>query len=134
MLTDGFDKNGIHWQIRRDGSLTLGMRYANKRAHNYHTPPIFDLFRLGQWVHLATVYDADENQVTHYVNGEPAERQPLKRFAAGMLKIGNATIGNWSRRRGRDVRNFNGCMDELIVFCAALDDQEISRIYGVGRP
>ena len=134
MLTDGFDRNGIHWQIRQDGSLTLGMRYANNRAHNYHTPPIFDLFRLGQWVHLATVYDADETQVTHFVNGEPAERQQLKRFAAGMLKIGNATIGNWSRRGGRDVRNFNGCMDELIVFGAALDDQEVRRIYEVGRP
>ena len=134
MLTDGFDKNGIHWQIRQDGSLTLGMRYANDRAHNYDTRPIFNLFRLGQWVHLATVYDADEARVTHYVNGEPAERQRLKRFAAGMLKIGNATIGNWSGRRARDVRNFNGCMDELIVFGEALDDQEVRLIYEVGRP
>ena len=134
MLTDGFGKNGIHWQIRRDGSLTLGMRYANGRAHNYHTRPIFNLFRLGQWVHLATVYDSDEARVTHYVNGEPAERQRLRRFAAGMLRIGNATIGNWSGRGASDVRNFNGCMDELIVFGVALDDQEVRRIYGIGRP
>ncbi len=134
MLTDGFGKNGIHWQIRQDGSLTLGMRYANDRAHNYHTRPIFNLFRLGQWVHLATVYDANEARVTHYVNGEPAERQPLKRFASGMLRIGNATIGNWSGRKVPDVRNFNGCIDELIVFGAALDDQEVRRIYEVGRP
>ena len=134
MLTDGFGKNGIHWQIRQDGSLTLGMRYANDRAHNYHTRPIFDLFRLGQWVHLATVYDTAKGQVTHYVNGEPAERQRLKRFAAGMLKIGNATIGNWSGRKARDVRNLNGCIDELIVFAAALDDQEVRKIYEVGQP
>lgn len=134
LLTDGFDKNGIHWQIRKDGSLTLGMRYANQRAHNYHTRPIFNLFRLGQWVHLATVYDTDRTRVTHYVNGEPVERQRLKRFADGVLKIGDATIGNWSGRGASDVRNFNGCMDELIVFGEALDDQEINRIYEVGRP
>lgn len=134
LMTDGFGKNGIHWQIRQDGSLTLGMRYANQQAHNYHTRPIFNLFRLGQWVHLATVYDTGQKRVTHYINGEPAERQPLKRFADGVLKIGNATIGNWSGRGASDVRNFNGCMDELIVFGAALDVQEVRRIYEVGRP
>lgn len=134
LLTDGFGKNGIHWQIRQDGSLTLGMRYANRRAHNYDTRPIFNHFRLGQWIHLATVYDTGESRVTHYVNGEPAERQRLKRFADGVLKIGNATIGNWSGRGESDVRNFNGCMDELIVFGKALDDQEVRRIYEVGRP
>ncbi|EMI15718.1 hypothetical protein RMSM_07361 [Rhodopirellula maiorica SM1] len=134
LLTDGFDKNGIHWQIRQDGSLTLGMRYANQHAHNYPTRPIFNLFRLGQWVHLATVYDTDRTRVTHYVNGDPVKRQRLTRFADGMLKIGAATIGNWSGRGAADVRNFNGCMDELIVFGAALDDQEVRQIYEVGRP
>ncbi|QEG39308.1 LamG-like jellyroll fold domain-containing protein [Roseimaritima ulvae] len=134
LLTDGFAKHGIHWQIRNDGSLTLGMRYANRRAHTYHTGPIFNLFRLGQWVHLATVYDNHQERVTHYVNGEPIARQRLKRFAAGELKIGKATIGNWSGREAADVRNFNGCMDELIVFAAALDDQQVRQIYEVGRP
>jgi len=134
LLTDGFGKSGIHWQIRKDGSLSLGMRYANGRAHNYHTRPIFSQFRLGQWMHLATVYDTDQARVTHYVNGKPTKRQPLRRFAAGPLEIGKATIGNWSGRRASDVRNFNGCMDELIVFGEALDDQEVRRIYEVGRP
>ena len=134
LLTDGFGKGGIHWQIRKDGSLTLGVRYANRHAHNYHTGPIFSLFRLGQWVHLATVYDSAKTRVTHYVNGQSVARQRLKRFAAGTLKIGNATIGNWSGREATDVRNFNGCMDELIVFGEALDDSEVRRLYEAGRP
>ena len=116
MLTDGFGKNGIHWQIRQDGSLTLGMRYANDRAHNYHTRPIFDLFRLGQWVHLATVYDTKEARVTHYVNGEVAEGKPLGRFAAGVLKIGNATIGNWSgaeSERRSQLQRLHGRVDRV---------------------
>ncbi len=134
IMTDGFGKNGIHWQIRIDGSLTLGMRYANARARNYPTRPIFNAFRLGQWVHLATVYDNANSRVTHFVNGVPAHRQRLTRFASGSLKIGNASIGNWSGRGASDVRNLNGCMDELIVFGEALDEQEVHRIYEVGRP
>ena len=84
------------------------------------------------------VYDTDQASVTHYVNGELATREPLAEPGPGLLTIGNATIGNWSvptpRRRRASVRNLNGRMDELIVFGQALDDQEIRRIYEVGRP
>jgi len=138
LLTDGFGIGSPHWQIRRDGRLVLGMRYSKDLSHGYQTDSIFNLFRLGQWVHLATVYDADQACVKHYVNGELAKRESLKEPAAGLLKIGKATIGNWSvpteRHRWSRVRNFNGCMDELIVFGQALDDREVRRIYEVGRP
>ena len=139
LLTDGFGKNGLHWQLRQDGSLILGMRYSRDVAHNYQTDSIFNLFRLGQWVHLATVYDARQNRVTHYVNGEPAKREPLKQAADGLLKIGKATIGNWSdqsrRHRKSSVRNFNGCIDELIVFGDRhLMIRKCSRIYEIGQP
>lgn len=138
LLTDGFGKNGIHWQIRQDGDLVLGMRHSKLETHNYDTDSIFNLFRLGQWVHLATVYDADQRRVTHYVNGKPAKRQRLDRAASGLLKVGKATIGNWSdptwQHRNSSVRNFNGCIDELIVFGEALDAEEVRRIYEVGRP
>lgn len=138
LLTDGFDKNSPHWQIHQNGCLVLGIRHAKTRIHGYKTDSIFNLFRLGQWVHLATVYDADQACVKHYVNGKLAKREPLQKAAGDMLKIGNATIGNWSvptmRRRKFSVRNFNGCIDELIVFGKALDDQEVRRIYQVGRP
>ena len=78
LLTDGFGKNGIHWQIRQDGTLVLGMRYSKNRAHSYQSDSIFNLFRLGQWVHLATVYDTHQARVKHYVNGELAKRERLK--------------------------------------------------------
>ena len=138
LLTDGFDENRPHWQIRQNGTLVLGIWRHQAVLHSYRTDSIFNLFRLGQWVHLATVYDADQACVTHYVNGELATRLPLEEPASGLLEIGKATIGNWSdptpRHRGSRVRNFNGCIDELIVFGQALDDQEVRRIYDVGRP
>ncbi|MFC1760839.1 LamG-like jellyroll fold domain-containing protein [Planctomycetota bacterium] len=139
LLTDGFGKSGPHWQVSRDGSLVLGLRYTKNFAHSYSTDSIFNLFRLGQWLHLATVYDADQACVKHYVNGELATRERLRKSRAGLLKIGRATIGNWSNptiqhRYSSVVRNLNGCMDELIVFGQALDDQEVRRIYEGGRP
>jgi hypothetical protein len=138
MLTDGFEKNRPHWQIRQDGALVLGIRRSRSVSHIYQSDSIFNLFRLGQWVHLATVYDAEQASVTHYVNGRLVSRERLEEPASGLLEIGKATIGNWSvptpRHRGSRVRNFNGCMDELIVFGQALDDQEVRRIYEVGRP
>lgn len=138
LMADEFDTNGPHWQIRRDGHLILGVRHSETEAHDYQTESIFNLHSLGQWVHLATVYDSRNSQVKHYVNGEQATLEPLREAAAGLLKIGDATIGNWSvrtnRRRGSHVRNFNGCMDELIVFGQSLDDLEIRRIYEIGRP
>ena len=137
LLTDGYGKNSLHWQIRQDGNLVLGMRHSRDLWHNYQSGPIFNLFRLGQWVHLASVYDSDQAYVTHYVNGELTKRERLKDAADGLFKIGKATIGNWSvpsRRHRSSVRNFNGCIDELIIFNQALDAEEVRRIYQVGRP
>ncbi|QDV41151.1 FecR protein [Stieleria neptunia] len=138
LLTDGFRRDSPHWQILQDGTLILGMRHSNRVLHGYRSDSIFSLFRLGQWVHLATVYDSGQGHVTHYVNGERTTREPLKGPAFALLTIGDATIGNWSvptnRNRRSSIRNLNGCMDELIVFGQALDDHEVHRIYEVGRP
>lgn len=137
LLTDGFGKNALHWQIRQDGALVLGVRYTKDITYNYRTDSIFNLFRLGQWSHLATVYDSDQSLVSHYVNGKLTRRESLIDAASGVLKIGNATIGNWSvptqKHHGSRVRNFNGCIDEMIVFGVALDEQEVRHIYDVGR-
>ncbi|MFG0254951.1 MAG: LamG-like jellyroll fold domain-containing protein [Rhodopirellula sp. JB053] len=138
LLTDGFGRNRPHWQIRQDGSLALGIRHTAKMLHSYHTESIFNLFRLGQWVHLAVSYDSVRRDVSHYVNGKLAMREPMEETASGVLKIGDATIGNWSapthRHRETRVRNLNGCIDELIVFKEALGESEIRRICEAGRP
>ncbi|MEO1529272.1 MAG: LamG-like jellyroll fold domain-containing protein [Planctomycetota bacterium] len=145
LLTDGYFANGLHWQIRKEGVLVLGVKQSEDNKHNYRSGSIFDLFHLGQWVHLATVLDRDLSNVSHYVNGKLATREPLHRSFSGVLRIGNASIGNWSfpagasveeqrvRPSGR-VRNLNGCIDELIVFGQALDAKEVRRIYEIGRP
>lgn len=136
MLTDGFATNAPHWQIRQDGRMILGVRHKGG-AHDYNTDPIFDLSRLGQWVHLATVFDAPRSQVRHYVNGHLATQEPIQKVATGQLTIGSATIGNWSqagpKHESTKIRNLNGRIDELIVFGEALSAEEIRHIYTVGK-
>ncbi len=137
LLTDGFRENAPHWQIRRDGNLVLGVKHPGNNAINYQARSIFNAFRLGQWTHLATVYDSERSLVKHYVNGELVKKHRLKSIASGLLEIGNATIGNWSEPESHHqpgIRNLNGCMDELIVFGEALDGKEVRRIHEVGRP
>ncbi|MCR9200253.1 MAG: hypothetical protein NXI04_16585 [Planctomycetaceae bacterium] len=136
ILTDGFPTNAPHWQIRQDGRMILGVRHKGG-AHDYNTDPIFDLSRLGQWVHLATVFDAPHRQVRHYVNGQLAAQESIRKAATGQLAIGSATIGNWSqagpKHESTKIRNLNGRIDELIVFGEALSEEEIRHIYTVGR-
>ncbi|SMP67565.1 Concanavalin A-like lectin/glucanases superfamily protein [Neorhodopirellula lusitana] len=137
LLTDGYPENAPHWQIRRDGGLILGVQHPGNNAANYQAKSIVNAFRLGQWMHLATVYDSERSVVKHYLNGELVRRQKLRATASGLLRIGKATIGNWSDPEPHHlpgIRNLNGCMDELIVFGEALTSNEVRSIHEVGRP
>ena len=61
-----------------DGTLILGVRAPPKaRNAHYHAPGVFTPERLGQWTHLAVVYDRVASQVTHYVDGHAVVEEPL---------------------------------------------------------
>jgi hypothetical protein len=136
MMTDGWDEGAPHWHIRQDGKVSLGVKGPGgptSTAH-YFTGVIFSPERVGQWTHLAVVYDRDGGEVTHYVDGRPVKRTPLKLDIP--LRIGDAEIGNWNPlyRSDYPVRHLSGCMDEFLLFSRALDGQEVERHYTEGRP
>ena len=70
MLTDGYDLNEVHWQIKQSGSMHVGIHHRDDFRKNYGSPSLVNLKSLGQWMHLATVIDAKSGQVHHYKNGE----------------------------------------------------------------
>jgi hypothetical protein len=136
MMTDGWEEAAPHWHINDQGIIELGVQGPNRRggAH-YYSPVVFTPERLGQWCHLAVVYDRERGQVTHYVDGERIERETIKLDIP--LRIGNAEIGNWTlgpRRHNHPIRFFSGCIDEFMLFGQALTEDEISRFYEQGRP
>ena len=136
LLTDGFDVNRPHWQIHRNGNTVLGIQHSDVAKRDYESEKHFDLFGLGRWTHIATVYDGTSRTVSHYINGQLSSDERLMEEANGSLTIGSATIGNWttpSTRRNL-VRSLNGRIDELIVFNEALPAEEIQAIYAAVGP
>jgi hypothetical protein len=136
MMTDGWLEAAPHWHISHGGKLELGVQgFKNKGGVHYTTGPVFTPERLGQWTHLAVVYDRVGGQVVHYLDGRPVLRQPLKLDIA--LHIGDAEIGNWNvgpRKHNHPVRFLSGCVDEFLLFSRALGADEIAQFYEGGRP
>ena len=136
MMTDGWEEAAPHWHISDDGKLELGVQGFNNRGGvHYYSPVVITPERLGQWCHLAVVYDRAGDRVTHYVDGQPIKQEKIKLDIA--LRIGNAEIGIWTlgpRRHNHPVRYFSGCIDEFMLFDRALSDDDIETLYTQGRP
>jgi hypothetical protein len=134
MLTDGWEPGEVHWQINARGQLILGVRLGDGPDDGHRSPTVLEPKDLGRWVHLATTYDSHQNVVTHYVNGAVVSRGALP--VPTVVKIGSANIGNWTAppTYHEPIRSLNGRIDEFVIFRRALADQEISRMYEIGKP
>lgn len=135
LMSDAFNPGAMHWQVRKDGSLRLGVAgQPPGRNADYDTPPIFTGNRLGQWIHLATVYDSAAMTVKHYLNGEMIAQVPM-RFEMP-LSIGACELGNWTPGPNSSdkyaIRNLEGRIDELQVFSRVLSEQAIKELYSAG--
>jgi hypothetical protein len=135
-MTDGGEEAAPHWHIGDNSKIELGVQSHKRKGWvHYLTEPVITPARLGQWVHLAVVYDRAGGLVTHYVDGEPVQQQELKLDIE--LRIGDAEIGNWNlggRPHHSPIRYFTGCIDEFALFSRALQGDEIERLYAQGRP
>lgn len=142
MMTDGWEPGELHWQIGADGTLILGIQGPpefqmppNLRGAHYHAPGLITPDRFGRWAHLAVVYDRDAGQVTHYLDGRPVATESA--WFDAPLRVGDAELGNWNvagYRNKTPVRNFNGCIDEFLLFSRALTGEDVGRLYARGRP
>ncbi len=147
-MGDGYENGEPHWQIRDDGKLMLSVMVDDARSlpghpqsrfhHVYFSPPIWDLSKSGQWLHLASIFDPKNKRVTHHVNGEKiSEEAILPEFQVGALRIGAGEIGNWGEPFRATpwfaIRNLNGRIDELVILDAALSDEEVLKLYSQSR-
>jgi hypothetical protein len=142
LMADGWEEGEPHWQIGADGTLILGVRgppdynpEPNVRGPQYRAHGAITPERFGRWTHLAVVYDGDRKEVVHYMDGQPVARSEF--LLDQVLRIGDAEIGNWTAGSFRSkslIRNFNGAVDEFMLFSRALSDAEIEKAYAQGRP
>ena len=141
LLTDGYKKGTLHWQLSDSGEMILGAKHSPstknyyESAYNIFSPQVIQPDSLGQWVHLAMVYDSKAKKINQFLNGELIHSGEIK--VPQTIQLGNAEIGNWQGgRKGRSdgLRSFNGRMDEFMIFSSALSYEEIQELYDKGKP
>lgn len=138
MLTDGFVPGAIHWQFY-GGRLRLGLT-ADRNARGrigteYDVEAIEPAALLGRWRQVAVVIDTAKREVVHYLDGRPVKRATM--LKPHVLSPGKAELGNWGLpddSGSPPIRNFNGRMDEFMLFNQALSDAEIAVLFDQGRP
>ena len=80
---------------------------------------------LGKWTHIAVVYDKATKNVKFYVNGKQDRSVSYSSAQSAVLTSG-ARIAGWDG----GGRNFDGKIDELVVYNRALSATEISTTAG----
>ena len=143
-LTDSYNLGEPHWQILDTGQIYFSVRPEKKGVEGILdrkvlSPPFWKPSLSGKWLHLATTYDVDTGQTTHYLNGKEIHSEIIPEAQlVKTTRIGAATIGNWSDSTRPDasfaIRNLNGRIDELAIFAAALTADEIKEMYENGKP
>ncbi len=135
LMSDGFDHGSVHWQFHGgSGQLLLTTRRESEEIATYASPKVIDQRLVGQWQHLAMVYDRLQGEVVHYLNGKEVSRQPLE--VDVRLRVGVGEIGNWGLTRDGQPNDHNllGVMDEFIVFDRGLETEEIQELVRSGEP
>lgn len=134
MLTDGWERGEVHWQINDAGQLILGV----SEGLNAFSEPVVRPRDLGRWLHLAVTVESgpDGARIVHYLDGvavgETVSDRPMP-----TLRIGEAEIGNWQVRdldTPHPIRSLNGRIDDFLVFSRALSPAEVAAIHTTGLP
>jgi hypothetical protein len=130
LLTDGHEKGAPHWQLNSEGQVIFGI---GGHRTNY-SQPILRPAAVGRWIQLAAVLDGNTHTLTHYLDADVIGTSPY--YVSVPVKLGNAEIGNWTAgyASGFPVRNFNGRMDEFILFNEPLSPEEVRELFLVGKP
>lgn len=85
----------------------------------------------GQWYHFAVTYQ--NAVVSFYVNGILFESQPYPASVnpvSAPLIVGTMRTSDYAYEKG----DFDGIIDELMIFKRSLTEDEIRRIYEAGKP
>tara|TARA_R110002095_G_scaffold51813_3_gene45226 strand:+ start:2392 stop:4038 length:1647 start_codon:yes stop_codon:yes gene_type:complete len=133
MLTDGFNAGNPHWQLSDKGEIILGVKTGPGK--NFFSPVVLQPTDLGRWIHLVTVYDHQNREVVHYLDGLPVSHHQIENPIP--LVIGDAEIGNWRPQEHtgeHTIRSLNGRLDEFALFGRALSAEEVLQLYQSGKP
>lgn len=147
-LSESGIQGEVHWQLSEKGEFYFGVRPREERAdwsfQRAFSGPVIGTPDLGTWRMLATTYNADEKRVVHYVDGVAVATLEIADPIG--LSFGRATLGNFFDPKAKEhagqaglgegwsFRNWNGAIDEFMLFSRALGPGEIGELHESGKP
>ena len=119
------------WSINKQGQLALRVKSA-KGFNLYESAVAFGKERVGRWTHVATTLDSESKMISHYVNGRSFSHERMSELVP--LNFEKSLLGSSSMPKAPKGAALRGSIDEFVLFEEAYKEDEIRRIYEVGRP
>lgn len=121
------------WSINKRGQLALRVKSA-KGFNLYESAVAFGKERVGRWTHIATTLDSESKMIRHYVNGRSFSHEKMVDLVPLSFEkslLGHGHLNDMPKKDGIALR---GSIDEFVLFEEAYQEEEIRRIYEIGRP
>lgn len=119
--TDGWIKGTVHLMISGNGRLQFSLN-GNQNTDQYSEMSVFPIRDYGNWKHIAIVYDANNQTVKFYINGQLNSTRKYSK--AVPANLGEFEIGGWNG----GGRNFSGKLDDVRIYGRVLSEKEIEEL------
>ena len=120
MILSGSEENNLEFRLRTDTGGTS--RYSAPDTHDLQTD---------EWTHIALTWDASDQFMRFYKNGEEIFSQSKAGGAVGTNPDVKIAFGNQSASvadaAGR-IRPFGGLIDDVVLYDRALDKEELEAV------
>lgn len=131
ICTEPLSLGAACWSINKQGQLALRVKSANE-SNLYESAVAFGKERVGRWTHVATTLDSESKMISHYVNGRSFSHEKMAKWVP--LSFEKSLFGHSFDTSDQDGTAFRGSIDEFVLFEEAYQEEEIRRIYEIGRP
>ena len=120
---NGWKSGDIHYQLHPNNKVEFSIN-GNSGGNDAFADFAFTSEQLNKWVHVATVYSATEKKIRFFIDGElDVERD----WGGNPGVLDPGRIGDWG-----NSRQWQGLIDEFIIFSAALDVADVQSVMNDG--
>ena len=121
----GWDTSALHFILLKDGRVQAAVKGAEPvELYSVATPGR----QLGEWTHLALVYNAVGKKLSLFVNGHKDAEIALTHVVPVVLD--KFRLGAWDK----EARFFHGVLDDVRIYRGALDEAAINGIAKGANP
>ena len=121
---DGWNIGALHMHVNPGNRWEFSVRGTQPVDHYVGDPVQPGLLTTNSWYHLVAVYDADAGTLLRYVNGQLVTNITYDATVPIDLSY-LAHVGAW----GGNSRYYNGLLDELAIYPAALTQERVMAHY-----